>query len=138
MCLNIFGCYGKNEKDSRFPTYAIKQNIQHLPIIINQNVVFDYLYIDDLCKIIEFFIKNKFPKNNIINVTPSESISLKEIAEIVNETSNFKSEIIIKNPVLNFEYTGDNSKLLKLIPDLKFTSHKNGLKVFYEKFKKDN
>ena len=128
LCLNIFGCYGKNEKDSRFPTYAIKQNIQHLPIEINQNVVFDYLYIDDLCKIIEFFIINKFPKDNIINVTPSESISLKEIAEIINEIGDFKSKIIIKNPILNFEYTGDNSKLLSNMQDLKFTTYKNGLK----------
>ena len=138
LCLNIFGCYGKNEKDSRFTTYAIKQNIQHLPIIINQNVVFDYLYIDDLCKIIEFFITNKFPKDNIINVTPSESISLKEIAEIVNETSNFKSEIIIKNPVLNFEYTGDNSKLLSNMKDLKFTSYKEGLKNLREILNENN
>lgn len=130
LCLNIFGCYGKNEKESRFPTYAITQNLKHEKIEINQNVIFDYIYIDDLMKIIEHFIKNK-PKNNIINATPVKSISLREIAQIVNEISDFKSEIIIKNPKMNFEYTGDNSRLLEEIKDFEFTSYETGLKFLY-------
>ena len=130
LCLNIFGCYGKNEKETRFPTYAISQNLKRQMIEINQNVIFDYLYIEDLCEIIEYFIQNK-PKNNILNVTPTESISLKEIAEIVNKISDFKSEIIIKNPVMNYEYTGDNSKLLSEIPNFKFHSYYDGIKQLY-------
>lgn len=34
---------------------------------INQNVKFDYLYIDDLCKIVEWFVTNT-PKYNYYNV----------------------------------------------------------------------
>lgn len=128
-CLNIFGCYGKYEKESRFPTYAITQNLEHKPIEINQNVIFDYLYIDDLCKIVYYFIKNK-PKNKIINVTPTESISLVDIAYMVNDIGDYKSEIIIKNKEMNFEYTGDNSLLLKNI-DFKFTPYEKGLKNLY-------
>lgn len=128
VMLNIFGCYGKYEKDSRFPTYAIKQNISKQPIEINQNVVFDYLYIDDLCKIVEYFIKNETSKN-IINVTPTESISLLEIAKIVNDNSDFKSEIKIKEAGLNKEYTGNNERLLSEFCNLEFTEYKNGLKT---------
>lgn len=128
-CLNIFGCYGKYEKESRFPTYAITQNLEHKTIEINQNVIFDYLYIDDLCKIVYYFIKNK-PKNKIINVTPTESISLVDIAYIVNDIGDYKSEIIIKNKEMNFEYTGDNKLLLKNI-DFKFTPYETGLKKLY-------
>lgn len=131
VCLNIFGCYGKGEKESRFPTYAISQNLKKEPIIINQNVVFDYLYIEDLARIIDYFLKND-SKNNIINVTPTKSISLFEISEIVNEISDYKSEIIIKNPELGNEYTGNNSRLLEEIPDFKFTEYKVGLKNFYD------
>lgn len=133
-CLNIFGSYGKYEKESRFPTYAISQNLNKKPIIINKNVVFDYLYIDDLCKIVEAFIEKK-PVQKIINITPTQSISLYEIAQIVNKISDFKSEIIIKDAQLNNEYTGDNSRLLSEIKDfqhLSFTSYEEGLKNLYE------
>ena len=130
LCLNIFGCYGKGEKPNRFPSYAIAQNIKHKPIEINRDVVFDYLYINDLVKIIEYFIEHK-SKYNIMNVTPNVSISLKNIAELVNEISEYKSEIIIKTPEMNFEYTGDNSRLTEQLPDFVFTSYKQGLKEFY-------
>lgn len=129
-CLVIFACYGYDENESRFPTYSISQNLQHKPIEINQNVVFDYLFIEDLCKIVEHFINNK-PKENVINATPSESINLKNIAQIVNDISDYKSEIEIKNQELGNEYTGDNSRLLAEIPNFKFTKMEDGLKLLY-------
>ncbi|MBR1754399.1 NAD-dependent epimerase/dehydratase family protein [bacterium] len=128
LCLNIFGCYGKYEKQTRFPTYAISQNLERKPIIINQNVVFDYLYIEDLCKIVYYFIKNN-PQEKIINATPIKSVSLIEIANIVNEIGDYKSEIIIKKDGLNFEYTGNNDVLTKYFFD--FTSYETGLKNLY-------
>ncbi|MBR1908006.1 NAD-dependent epimerase/dehydratase family protein [bacterium] len=130
LCLNIFACYGYNEKSSRFPTYAITQNLKHEKIEINQNVVFDYLFVDDLCRIVEYFILNQ-PKNNILNVTPEKSVSLLEIANIVNEISGFKSEITIKTDTLGHEYTGDNSNLLKEIKGFNFTTIEQGLKALY-------
>lgn len=130
-CLTIFACYGYGEKESRFPTYAIIQNLQGKPIVINQNVVFDYLFIEDLCKIVEHFMNDK-PKENVINVTPSESIDLKTISKIVNDISNYKSEIKIKNQELGNEYTGDNSRLLAEIPNFKFTKMEDGLKLLYD------
>ena len=138
ICLNIFGCYGKNEKTTRFPTYAILQNLRHLPIEINQNVIFDYLYVDDLCKIIEFFIENK-PQNNILNLTPTQSITLFDIAKTVNSISEYKSEIIIKNNKMNYEYTADNSLLLKeLGGKFEFTGYNKGIKTLYEQLKNND
>ena len=132
ICLNIFACYGYNEKSSRFPPYAITQYLKHEKIEINQNVIFDYLFIEDLCKIIEHFIEHEPKNENIINVTPSDSISLLEISKIVNEISDFKSEITIKADTLGNEYTGDNARLLSEIPNFKFTDMKIGLKALYD------
>lgn len=131
LMLNIFACYGYGEKDSRFPSYAINQNLIHKPIEINRNVIFDYLFVEDMSKIIEYFIEHK-PKDKIINITPTNSISLKEIAQIVNDISDYESEIIIKNPVMNNEYTGNNNLLLQNIENLEFTSLKIGIKKLYE------
>lgn len=136
VCLNIFGCYGKYEKKNRFPTYAILQHLHNEPIVINQNVLFDYLYVDDLSRIISHFI-DKMPEARNINVTPSDSITLTEIAEIVNSFSGNKSEIIIKNKTLDYEYTGSNELLLKELPNFRFTRHVQGIKLLYDYLKRE-
>lgn len=130
LMLNIFACYGYGEKESRFPSYAINQVLRGQNVEINQNVVFDYLFVEDMVQIVEYFMKN-VPNENIINITPTKSISLLEIANIVNDFAQNKVEIKIKNPVLNNEYTGDNSLLLKNYPTLTFTLIEDGLRKLY-------
>lgn len=134
LMLNIFGCYGYGEKENRFPSYAISQALKNEDITINQNVVFDYLFIEDAQKIIEYFVE-KFPQKNIINITPCESISLLEIANIVKKITKSNADIKILNPILNNEYTGDNSLLLKNIPNFQFTSMEEGLNKLCEYIK---
>ncbi|UKI40809.1 MAG: hypothetical protein L6V95_11900 [Candidatus Melainabacteria bacterium] len=34
LCLNIFACYGYNEKPSRFPSYAINQNLKKMILLL--------------------------------------------------------------------------------------------------------
>ena len=132
VCLNIFACYGYDELPTRFPSYAITQNIKHLPIEINRNVVFDYLFIDDLCRIVEHFVNNNWKKYNIINVTPNKSITMEEISKLVNDMSDFESEIIMKDKTLGNEYTGCNERLLSEIEDMEFTPMNVGLKKLYD------
>lgn len=131
LMLNIFACYGYGEKENRFPSYAINQVLRGEAIEINQNVVFDYLFVEDMEKIVEYFVSH-FPTDKVINITPTNSISLLEIAKIVNRFGKKKVDIRIKNEVLNNEYTGDNTLLLKNYPELQFTDIKDGLKKLYE------
>ena len=135
-CLNIFACYGYGEKSSRFPSYAIDRVLNNEPIIINQNVVFDYLFVEDMVKIVKYFIKNT-PCDKIINITPTESISLVEIANLINLMSENPVGIELQNHEMNNEYTGDNTLLLKNYRDFKFTSMKDGLRKLYN-YKKEN
>lgn len=131
LMLNIFACYGYDEKEARFPSYAINQIIKGENININQNVIFDYLFVEDLEQIVEYFINN-MPQDNIINITPTQSSSLLEIANIVKNISKKDININVLNPKMNNEYTGDNSLLLKNYSKIKFTSLENGLKKLYE------
>lgn len=131
LMLNIFACYGYDEKETRFPSYAINQIIRGENININQNVIFDYLFVEDLEQIVEYFINN-MPQDNIINITPTQSSSLLEIANIVKNISKKDININVLNPKMNNEYTGDNSLLLKNYSKIKFTSLENGLKKLYE------
>ena len=132
--LRLFGVYGPGEFDSRFITHASKCNLARKPITIRQDVVFDYIPSQDLCRIVLAFI-NKPPKARFINITPDKGISLSQIAAIINEISSYKSDVVIAKEGLANEYTGDNSVLKAELPGFAFTSYKDGIKNFYEYLK---
>lgn len=135
--LRLFGVYGPGEFDSRFITHASKCNLARKAITIRQDVVFDYIPVEDLCEIILRFI-NKKPKAQFINITPDKSISLSQIAGIINEISPYKSEVIISKKGFANEYTGDNTVLKTELPGFAFTSYIDGIKKFYEYLKEHN
>ena len=132
VCLRILGLFGKYE-DYRFKfiSNAIVKNLLHMPIIINQNVVFDYLYIDDFLKIIEYFIEIS-PSKSHYNITPTQSIDLLTVANIINQISNFKSEICILKEGMNSEYTGDNSRLMNELGAFSFTEYYHAIDNLYK------
>ncbi len=134
-CLNIFACYGYGEKTSRFPSYAITQAIKGEDIVINKNAVFDYLWINDLGRIVSRFLE-KQPTKNIINVTPTNSCELREIAETV-KTICGKNISVICDKELGPEYTGDNTRLLRELPELTFTPLREGLEKLYSFLKEE-
>ena len=131
LCLTIFGCYGIGERETRFPTYAVSRVLKKEPVVIRQNVVFDYLFIDDLIKIVRT-LKKQFPADNILNATPTQSVSLTEIAETVNSFAEEKSDIRVLNAAAGNAYTGDNALLLKNCPNLTFTPYVQGLRALYD------
>ncbi len=121
VCLRIFGVFGKYEDYRyKFISNTIVKNLFKMPIVINQNVVYDYIYINDFARIVEYFVINN-TKNKIFNVTTTESIDLLTIANMINNVSDYISEIHILNDGIGVEYTGDNNKLLSEIGDFKFT-----------------
>jgi len=130
--LRLFGVFGKYEDyNYRFISNVIIKNLFDLPIVINQNVYFDFLYINDLLKIVEYFIHNK-GKYKDYNVTPTNSIDLITIANKINQISKKSSEIIINNEGLNNEYSGDNARLLGELGDFKFTTYAESFKELYK------
>lgn len=125
--LRIFGAYGEYENYRfKFISNAIVKNLLQLPIVINRNVFFDYIYIDDLLKMIDWFIHNK-AKEKIYNVSTGRKIDLILLANLVNESSDFKSEIRVLNDGLNNEYTSNNDRLMSELKDFEFTSHNDAI-----------
>lgn len=135
--LRIFGLYGKYENYRfKFISNAIVKNMLNLPIIINKNVVFDYLYIDDFNIIIERLIESNIKKGNF-NVTPKESIDLLSLAKIINDISDFNSNLMVLNKGLNKEYTACNENLLNCIGNIEFTCYKSAIKNLYDFYRKE-
>ena len=134
-CLRIFGIFGKYEDYRyKFISNVIVKNLLKMPVVINQNVVYDYLYITDFIRIVEYFLNNK-TTNKIYNITPTESIDLLSIVSIVNKVSEYKSDIQVLNSGVGTEYTGDNRKLLSEIGAFQFTSYTDAITDLYRYYK---
>lgn len=126
--LRIFGAYGEFENYRfKFISNAIVKNILELPIVINKNVFFDYIYIDDLIEMICHFIHND-GKHKTYNVTTGKKVDLLSLANFVNDASSFKSQISVLNDGLNNEYTSNNDRILQEMPNFKFTTHLDAIK----------
>ncbi|ADV47278.1 NAD-dependent epimerase/dehydratase family protein [Nitratifractor salsuginis] len=134
--LRIFGCYGERE-DYRFKfiSNAVIKNLLGLPITINQNVVFDYLYIEDLVSMITHFLFNAhdFP---VYNATSGAGIDLVTLANMVNEVGNNTVPVRVLHKGLNNEYTSDNSRIMEAMKGFSVTPHKVAITKMYEYFSK--
>ncbi len=119
--LRLFGVYGKYEEwERRFISNAICRALTGRSITIQQNVFFDYLWIDDLSKIVTWFIEH-IPVYKQYNVCRGKSIDLYSLACIVKEVLNTDCDIIVGNEGLKPEYTGDNNRLLNELGDFTFS-----------------
>lgn len=128
--LRLFGIYGLWEDPSRVTSCIVNAKIKNEPVVLKQNVRFHFIWIDDFCKIVKYFVEH--PTNeNFLNVAPNESIEIIELAKIAGV------EFVVKNEGMNKEYTADNNKLKSIIKDLKFTSYKDGMTILFENLKKD-
>ncbi|MFH0855130.1 MAG: NAD(P)-dependent oxidoreductase [Candidatus Omnitrophota bacterium] len=129
--LRLFGVFGKyDDWRTRFIPNACSQAVLGLPVIINQNRFFDFIYIKDLVKIVRWFIAHK-PKEKIYNVCSGEVIDFKSIGEMIVKTSNKKLDIMVESDGLAREYSGDNALLLKELNGFKFSPMDDSVKELY-------
>lgn len=133
--LRLFGIYGPYEDYRyKFISNAIVKNLLGLPIKIKQDVVFDYLYVTDLVEVVDYFLSHE-SKYRDYNVTPNESIKISELVKLINEVAEQKSEVELVNQNLNFEYTGDNARILTEIPNWHITGYRDGVQKLYNYYK---
>jgi|SRR5882724_5576267 len=132
ICLRLFGLFGKYEDYRiRFISNVICKSLFNIPITINQNVYFDYVYIDDFIKILEYFIDKKV-KHKFYNIGSGNRIDLLSLAKKIVTTSSKQQSIKIKKRGLGNEYTCDNNRLKQELPNLSFTTFAQSLKELYE------
>lgn len=132
IALRLFGIYGPHEDyHLRFISHAIVQNLQGLPITINQNVIFDYLPIEDLFPVVDYMLSHNV-HHNIYHVSSGEKIDLVTLANLVNSVSDHSVPITVKNPGLAREYTGSNARLKhELGNKFSITPHKKAIYALF-------
>lgn len=133
--LRIFGLFGQGEDYCfRFISNAICRNLYGMPITIRQNVFFDYVYIKDFIRIVEYFISHQ-ARYPCYNIGTGKRIDLLKIAKKINTITDQPSKIVIKEDGLNLEYTCDATRLMKELNNFSFTSFDVALKELYMWYK---
>ena len=120
--LRILGVFGPYEDyQVRFISNAILRSLFNLPIVVKQNAEFDYVYVKDFVRIINYYISNPAPYVSY-NITAGQPITLIELAEIVRSLTGNNHGIIVNNSDIKESYTGSNKRLLSFLPrDFVFT-----------------
>jgi len=130
--LRVFGIFGKYEDYAiRFISNAICKALFGLPITIKQNRKFDYLFVDDLMVVLDWFIENN-PQYKSYNITPDESVSLYDLAFLVKELSGSDVPIWVSEVGMGLEYSGNNSRLRNEMFSLVFTPLKDAIRSLIE------
>jgi len=129
--LRLFGVFGKyDDWQTRFIPNACCQAVLGLPVTIKQNKLCDFLYIDDLVKIVRWFIGNS-PRRNVYNICTGKVNDFKSLAEKIIKISGKQLDIVIETAGFGREYSGDNALLLEELRDFKFQPFDKSIKELY-------
>ena len=109
--LRLFGVYGKYEDYTRrFISNNICRILSELPISMNRDMKFDYIYVNDLCQIVDQLITTTPLKERSYNLCSGNPVSLKFLADKIVEGMEYDGDIIVRQEGMNPEYTGDPRK----------------------------
>jgi len=129
--LRLFGVFGPDEDwEIRFLSNACCRALWELPVLLKQNVRFDYLDVADLAVVVRWFIEDR-PRHRAYNVCTGKAIDLTAFARKVIRASGKDLPIVVHEPGLGDEYSGDNRRLMEEVPGLQFRSHDESINSLY-------
>jgi UDP-glucose 4-epimerase len=133
--LRLFAVFGQYEDYTvRFISNACCRALKGLPIVLRQDIVFDYLYIKDLVKLTMWFIENN-ARHKAYNVCSGRPVAISELARVVARVSAQASgrnpNVSVLNEGMGPEYSADNSRMLTEIGGYQFWDLETAIRDLY-------
>jgi UDP-glucose 4-epimerase len=133
--LRLFGVFGAYEDYTvRFISNACCRALRGLPIVLRQEIVFDYLYVKDLAKITTWFIENN-ARQKAYNVCTGRPVALTDLARVIARVS---AQVSGRNPSVSVmdegmgpEYSADNSRMLAEMGGYQFWDLEDSVRDLY-------
>ena len=128
--LRIFGVFDENELDTRFIKANIKRYINKEAIQIHEVKFMDFFYMQDLTKVVEYYINEENPPKEFDCVYNETTYTLFGLACLINKLDDYEVEVVYGDKI------GDDyiSKYRTTLP-IKFIGLKQGIKETYNKLK---
>ena len=141
--LRLFAVFGAYEDYTvRFISNACCRAVKGLPIVLRQDIVFDYLYIKDLVKLTMWFIENN-ARHKAYNVCSGRPVAISELARVIARVS---AQVSGRNPAVSVltegmgpEYSADNSRMLTEMGGYRFWDLEDSIRdlyAWYERYEK--
>lgn len=131
--LKIFGVFDENELDTRFIKANIKRYLNKESIQIHEAKFMDFFYMQDLIKVVEYYINEKELPKEFDCVYPESFYSLFGLATIISELDNYKVEVVYGDKVGEDYVSKYRSKL-----PIEFTGLQEGIQITYNKIKNES
>tara|TARA_R110000772_G_scaffold67262_2_gene149346 strand:- start:2575 stop:3363 length:789 start_codon:yes stop_codon:yes gene_type:complete len=110
--IRIFGVFDENELNTRFIKANIKRYKNKEPLIVHQNKLMDFFYMDDLVRLVKYIIENPHIKE--INACYPKTYDLLSIANIINNLDSHKCGIILENKSEGKPYIGPYQEKIEI------------------------
>lgn len=109
--LRLFGVFGKYEEwERRFISNLIYLHLTGQPMQMGPNMYFDYLYVQDLLPVLEWFLHHT-PQYHSYNVCSGKALDLYSIGCMICALFDLAPSALRREPGWKPSYTGDNSRL---------------------------
>jgi nucleoside-diphosphate-sugar epimerase len=130
--LKIFGVFDENELDTRFIKANIKRYINKELIQIHEAKFMDFFYMQDLVKVVEYYINEENPPKEFDCVYSHGFHSLYGLSYLINKLDNYEVEVVYG------DINGDDyvSKYRTTLP-IEFIGLEEGIKRTYNKLKNE-
>jgi len=127
--LRLPGIYGNSPNERSFIGNLVRdiRNTRRLVINGTGSTLRDYVYIDDLCRILELLVPLRF--SGVLNVATGQSQTISDIADLVGKSLNLAFERTHAGPDewRGFDLTFDTRTLKSLFPDFRFSDLEVGI-----------
>lgn len=134
--LRIFGLFGPHENYRlRFISNMLCRAVLGVPYRMNQDAYYDYVYIKDFVRIVEYFIEHN-GKYRSYNIGTGKRLRLSTLAKKIRALSGADGDITVKHKGLNKEYTCNNTRLMRELIGFRFTDLDESLKELFAWYKR--
>lgn len=124
----LFGVYGCGEEwRRRFISNMIYQAFTCSEMKMDQNRLFDYLYIDNLVNAIDSILTCT-PKHHHYNLCSGRVVSLYDLAVMIKEETGTNAIIVMNGTNWKPEYSGDNSRFRGEFGKIKLTPFRDAIR----------
>jgi len=103
--IRIYAVFDHDELDTRFIKANITKYANKEDMVIHQNKLMDFFYMEDLISVVKYYIKERNP-NKSFNCTYLQSKTLLQIAEIINHLDKHRVGISVLKDGLVKGYIG--------------------------------